>query len=113
MKTSKVAWLVGLYTAEMDARIEKLGYKLTRLFPDLTFVGKVEEQPDLIVFSEDEFSDPETMLMARNSYPEAVMISLPVEMLFIMKENPLASKGKHSIARLVSTIQHRENRWDN
>jgi hypothetical protein len=115
IKTYKNAWLVGLYTSDIETRIERLGYKLTRLFPDLTFIGKVEESPSLIVFSEDQFSDPNAMLQARNYYPDAVMISLPIEMLFAMKEHPgsMKPKNQHSIIRLITLIQHMENRWNN
>jgi hypothetical protein len=115
MAKSKNAWLVGLYTSDIETRIQRLGYKLTRLFPDLTFLGKVEETPALIVFSDDQFSDPGAMLKARHFYPDSVMINLPVEMLFAMKEHAGSSKPKnqHAIIRLITLIQSMENRWNN
>ena len=103
---NKMAWLIGLYTNEIQASIERLGYRLSRFYPHLNSI-KTDERPSLIVFSEDEFTDTDGMFALKDLYPEAVMITLPAGI----------SREKHaeviSVTRLVSDIQHREYRWDN
>src|SRR5688572_21595502 len=54
----KTAWLIGVYTNDIEYRIKRLGYKLTHYYPDLTFNKKGGPPPAMIVFSEDAFSDP-------------------------------------------------------
>jgi hypothetical protein len=112
----KVAWLVGLYTIDLEIRIKDLGYRLTRVFPDLNFVGKVEEVPYLIIFSENDHADPAMMKVVRDVYRGAVMIDLPAQIpFFIMNEDPeiLKQKNKHLIARLLTSVRHLPCRWEN
>jgi hypothetical protein len=73
----KNAWLIGLYTIDIEARIESLGYKLTRLCESLEEENHTdEEKPSLIVFSDDVFSDVRSMRIAKNSFPNALLISI-------------------------------------
>jgi hypothetical protein len=108
----KNAWLIGLYTTDIEHRIESLGYRLIHCYAGLDFQHKGTDAPALIVFSEDEFSNPDWMFSLRNSYPESVMISMPIHAASYphsVNNNP----GKSSIRRLIFSIQERLHRWDN
>jgi hypothetical protein len=104
----KNAWLIGLYTIDIEARIESLGYKLTKLCASLEENNTDIEKPSLIVFSDDVFSDVRSMRIAKNSFPDALLISLAGG-----NERPLEKGEKTSAIRLISIIKGRENRWDN
>jgi hypothetical protein len=112
---TKTAWLIGLYTNEIEYRIRKLGYRLMAYHPDLNFVKGTKDSPMLVVFSEDQFSDPSWMDTLRIFYPKTVMISVP---LYMPSDHPsyhqpskISSYG--SILRLITSIQEMETRWEN
>lgn len=110
----KSAWLIGLYTPDIEHRIESLGYRLTRCYADVDFKQESNDKPGLIVFSEDEFSDPDWMFLLRHSYPESVMITLPIHTtLQTYVYSGIGEPRTSSIQRLITSIQEREHRWDN
>jgi hypothetical protein len=112
---TKNAWLIGLYTNDIEARIERLGYKLTRLCPDLQDRDMLDDKPSLIVFSEDQFSPIDAMYMAKRAYPEVLLISLPVRIEWGRDTSQYSFKKESqiSINRLITSIKEREYRWDN
>jgi hypothetical protein len=112
MKTPKNAWLIGLYNNEMEHRIGRLGYKLTRFFPDLHIDPRQEIAPQLIVLSDDQFSDPNAMFRLRPLYPDAILISLSI---YLPSEDAaqysaLDSSANFSLIRLVRDIEELEER---
>jgi hypothetical protein len=115
LKSNKPAWLIGLYTNDLEHRIKKLGYTLTRFYPDLNFDNESGDTPSLIAFSEDQFSDPANITRLRNLYPKTVMIRLPVHMPSDHPSyfNPTQDNSRHSLIRLIMKIQEMETRWEN
>jgi hypothetical protein len=112
MNTTKSAWLIGLYNNEIEQRIGRLGYKLTRFFPDLNIDPRKETAPQLIVLSDDQFCDPNAMFRLRPLYPEAILISLS---LYLPSEDAshhaaLDPSGNFSLIRLVRDIEELEER---
>jgi hypothetical protein len=112
---SKTAWLIGMYTNDIEYRVKRLGYKLTHYYPDLNFNKRWGQPPPMIVFSEDLFSDPDGIVKLRTVYPKTIMISLPV---YFPSEDPSHHKPMRmssygSILRLITSIQEREMRWEN
>jgi hypothetical protein len=112
MNTIKSAWLIGLYNNELENRIGRLGYKLTRFFPDLNIDPRKETAPQLIVLSDDQFCDPNAMFRLRPLYPEAILISLS---LYLPSEDAshhsaLDSSANFSLIRLVKDIEELEER---
>jgi hypothetical protein len=112
---TKSAWLIGLYTNDLGARIERLGYKLTRLYPDLCNRDAPDDKPSLIVFSEDRFSTLEAMYTAKMEYPEALLISLPAGVEWAIGDGGISfeNESRTSITRLINSIKERDYRWDN
>ena len=111
----KTAWLIGVYTNDIEYRIKRLGYKLTHYYPDLNFNKKGGPPPAMIVFSEDVFSDPHAMEKLRIIYPKTIMIRLPV---YFPSEDPAHHRPSkmssyNSILRLITNIQEMETRWEN
>lgn len=114
-KTLKTAWLVGLYTNDIEHRIKRLGYKLTHYYPDLDFSKAPKEPPVMIVFSDYQFSNPECMERLRLLYPKVIMISLPV---YLPSDHPsyhqpMKSATYGALLRLITSIQEMETRWEN
>jgi hypothetical protein len=108
----KNAWLIGRYSTDIATRIEKLGYKLTWLFPRLEQHNLPEGKPSLIVFS-DEVNNVESIELAKNFFPKAVLISFPTG-----AEKALEGFGDFlqlntAMSRLLTSIKEREYRWDN
>src|SRR5688572_7193616 len=112
---SKTAWLVGVYTPHIDDSIERLGYKLTRFYPEMNCMETGDENPGMIVFSEDRFSDTDAMFYLKDVFPDVVMITLPaVEARQLAEGQDISDHAiRCSLSRLISFIQHREHRWDN
>jgi hypothetical protein len=117
MKTQKSAWLIGLYNNELDYRIGRLGYKLTRFFPDLHIDPRKETAPELIVISDDQFSDPNAMFRLRPLYPDAVLISLSSHLPSNEEshDSVLDPTANFSVIRLIKDIEaldERLQRWE-
>lgn len=114
-KPLKSAWLVGLYTNDIEYRIKRLGYKLTHYYPDLDLTKVAKEPPVMIVFSDYQFSEPGNMERLRLIYPKAVMISLPVYLPsdHYSYHQPLKSSTYGALLRLITSIQEMETRWEN
>lgn len=115
MYSSKNAWLIGLYTIDIEARIANLGYKLTRFYSNIKDHREGDDVPELIVFSNDNFNDVETMYMAKNFFPQSLLISLPahIESVENAFEYPIDRVPGPSMSRLINSIKEREYRWDN
>jgi hypothetical protein len=69
----------------------------------------------MIVFSEDQFNDPDGLQRLRRIYPKTIMIKLPV---YFPSDNPsyhqpLKASAYGSILRLITNIQEMETRWEN
>src|SRR5687768_14428570 len=114
-KSHKTAWLIGLYTNDIEYRVKRLGYTLTNFYPDLNFNKKSDSPPSMIVFSEDQFNDPDGLQRLRRIYPKTIMIKLPV---YFPSDNPsyhqpLKASAYGSILRLITNIQEMETRWEN
>ena len=111
----KTAWLIGIYTIDIDLRIEELGYTVTRVYAAPEAIDSFKIGPDLIVFAEDGLSNLEDMESMRHVFPEAVIISIPVNHDFL--EDCLSyserRSSEQSVARLLWQINEREHRWDN
>ena len=107
MTSLKNAWLIGIYSNEMECRIKRLGYELVRYFPDLNVDLRTESAPQLIVFSEDQFQDVYAMQALRPLYPEAILISLS---LYLPSEpaschKPTDPQSNYSHIRLLKSIE--------
>ncbi len=109
------AWLIGLYTTELDSRIISLGFEVTKVLARIDEEHKSEEAPELLVFSEDNFTDIDSMYTAKDLFPDAVLVSIPALTSWQEDEYAYSWKEKHnpSIHRLVSSILERVHRWDN
>jgi hypothetical protein len=107
----KIAWLIGIYTYEMDCRIESLGYTLVQNFADDGSIKPTQDEPDLIVVSEDEFLAPVSYALIKELFPDVLLISVPS--VSYSSLHPDFTKGKQSVARLITQIQERYHRWDN
>jgi hypothetical protein len=109
------AWLVGVYTIEIDARIEELGYALTHVFATPEVVDSFTNAPDMVVFADDGVSDLSGMENLRHVFPTAIMISIQLSNTFLeecLSYNDRRT-GEQSVARLLHQIYEREHRWDN
>lgn len=114
-KPHKTAWLIGLYTNDLEYRVRRLGYKLTNFYPDLNFTKRNDSPPSMIAFSEDQFNDPGAVHQLRKIYPKTIMIRLPV---YFPSDNPsyhepLKANAYGAILRLLTSIQEMETRWEN
>jgi hypothetical protein len=111
----KTAWLVGLYTMDIEERIESLGYKLTRLFTDLQPNTPEEGKPSLIVFSDDRFTSLDSMYIAKDTFPQALLISIPARVDAGTKwiDDDREGQTDSPMERLILSIKEREYRWDN
>jgi hypothetical protein len=109
------AWLIGVYTIEMENRIEELGYSISQVYATPEAVDSFESAPDLIVFSDEGSSDLNEMELMRHVFPSSLIVSIPASHVFM--ENCLTfgqrKSGEQSVARLLSQIYEREHRWDN
>lgn len=114
INSPKIAWLIGLYTVDIEARITSLGYKLTRFYSHLR-EHQDEDAPSLIVFSNDNFHDVETMHIAKSFFPKSLLISLPVRIESVENafDYPEHLAPGPSMSRLINSIKEREYRWDN
>jgi hypothetical protein len=111
-KVKKNAWLIGLYTMDVEAKVESLGYKITRLITDLQHCAP-EENPSLIVFCDDYFKTMESMSIAKVFFPQALLMSLPSGVEFSKNQSAPINKPDPSVQRLLTSIKEREYRWDN
>lgn len=112
MTKRKTAWLVGIYTYEMDQRIQALGYLVTKNFPPDGGLSVDDETPDLVVIAEDPITESMPFDLVKELVPETLVISLPS--VFYNAINPSIQRGpEQSIERLVNKIQERFLRWDN
>lgn len=112
MTKHKTAWLVGIYTYEMDLRIEALGYSITKNIPPDGCLSVSDDMPDLVVIAEDPITESMPFDLVKEMVPDTLVISLPS--VFYNSMNPSFQRGpEQSIARLVHKIQERFLRWDN
>lgn len=111
----KTAWLIGLYTTDVDCRIEDLGYTVSHVYATSEAIDSFQYGPELIVFSDDGTSDLDAMEKMRHVFPKSLIISIPVSHFFL--EDCLSysdrRSGEQSVARLLYQINEREHRWDN
>lgn len=109
------AWLIGVYTIEIDSRIEELGYTLTHVFATPELIDSFNNPPDMIVFVDDSVSGLQSMEHLRHVFPDSLMISLPLPNIFLEGCLSYSDRraGEQSVARLLSQIYEREHRWDN
>jgi hypothetical protein len=109
------AWLIGVYTSEVECRIEDLGYSLTQVFSMPSMIDSSLKAPDLIVFSDDGLDCIDQMETLRYVFPTALIISIVAKHVFW--EDCLTyterRSSEQSVARLVNQILEREHRWDN
>ncbi len=110
----KNAWLIGLYTVELDARINDLGYRLENVFADIDSVVAGDSAPELIVLSEVPDTEGADLPKVSEQFPQSLIISLPVNRFFL-DQLPLGGErsAKRSVARLTQLIQGHACRWDN
>jgi hypothetical protein len=111
----KSAWLVGIYTSEIDLRVADLGFQITKVVSTIIDEHASEHAPALLVFSEDQFTDGDSMYAAKDYFPESIMVSLPALNSWQEDEYAYSWKERHepSVSRLVTSILEREHRWDN
>jgi hypothetical protein len=111
----KSAWLVGLYTAEIDSRVADLGFQITKVVSNIIEEHASECAPELLVFSEDKFTDGDSMYAAKDFFPDSIIVSLPALNSWQEDEYAYSWKERHepSVSRLVSSILEREHRWSN
>jgi hypothetical protein len=111
----KTAWLIGVYTTDVDCRIEDLGYTVSHVYATPEAIDSIQQGPELIVFSDDGNSAQDSMETIRHIFPKSLIISIPVSHFFL--ENCLSysdkRSGEQSVARLLYQINEREHRWDN
>lgn len=111
----KNAWLIGVYTIDVECRIEDLGYTVTHVYATPETIDTIQYGPELIVFSDDGVSNIDKMETIRHVFPEALIISIPVSHFFL--EDCLSysdrRSSEQSVARLLYQIYEREHRWDN
>jgi hypothetical protein len=115
MSLNKNAWLIGLFSSDIDGRIQSLGFKLTQFYPDLNFSLESNERPALIVVSEDIFTPLDRMSRLIKLFPEAVILSVPAHFQASNMWYPedIDNNLGISVNRLLTTIREREFRWDN
>jgi hypothetical protein len=109
-RSTKTAWLIGVYSNHIEYRIKKLGYTLKRYYPDLNFKKETNDLPLLIAFTEDPVSDPANIEKLRRVYPKALMIHLPIHLPsdHPSYHQPSKKKSEHSIVRLITNIEEME-----
>lgn len=112
----KDAWLIGLYTTEVECRVEELGYTVTHVYATSEAIDSLQQNaPELIVFSDDGLTHLDQMEAIRHVFPNSLLISVPVSHFFL--ENCVSYSDKRSseqsVARLIYQINEREHRWDN
>jgi hypothetical protein len=109
---TKNAWLIGLYSLGIETRIKSLGYKLTWLFPYLEKDSVPEEKPSLIVFTHD-LNTVESMHVARDLFPEALLISFPARIEGTPAGFDHTLQPNTAMSRLLTSIKEREYSRDN
>ncbi|HEY0744063.1 MAG TPA: hypothetical protein VGD40_21500 [Chryseosolibacter sp.] len=111
----RTAWLIGVYTIEMECRIEDLGYSLSHVFATSESIDSFQDSPELIVFADDGLNTALDMEFTRKIFPDALIISVAANHIFL--EDCLSysdrRSGEQSVARLIHQINEREHRWDN
>ena len=110
----KKAWLIGVYTTDVDCRIEDLGYTVSNVYATSEAIDTIQNGPELIVFSDDGVSNLDEMETIRHVFPQSLIISMPAGHFFL--EDCLSyserRSSEQSVARLLSDINAREHRWD-
>lgn len=111
----KNAWLIGVYTIDVDCRVEDLGYTVTQVFATPEAIDSFQTAPELIVFSDDGLSNLDQMETVRHVFPNSLLISVPVSHFFLENCQSYSDRrsSEQSVARLVYQINEREHRWDN
>jgi hypothetical protein len=111
----RTAWLIGVYTIETECRIEELGYTISNVYATIEAIDSCFHPPDIIVFSEDGVNSLDDMELARQVFPETLIISVMASHVFLDNCQSYSERrsSEQSLARLLFEINAREHRWDN
>ncbi|MFZ6013557.1 MAG: hypothetical protein ACOYXT_24665 [Bacteroidota bacterium] len=108
----KVAWLIGdsLRNTDIETKLRKRGYLTINFYPNC-YALQADEQPNLIIFSEDHRRTDASMIKFKEFFPTAIVISLvqPPPAEHAVSTQPLPENFQHSLARLILAIQRIED----
>lgn len=111
MKVEKVAWIIGQNPVDQN-KIRQRGYAI-REFKTGSDFNSVDDQPDLIIFSESDIKDFTILSHIRSFYPEVIVLSLPPDPI---ENEDTVSQPAHvnrtleeSIGRLLNAIRKIES----
>jgi hypothetical protein len=112
MKVEKVAWIIGQNPVNQD-KIRERGYSIREFKTKGSLRCAMDEQPDLIIFSEADIQEFTILSQIRDFYPEVIVLSLPpqpVEREEVMAQ-PIRTNSplEESMGRLLSAIKRIEN----
>jgi hypothetical protein len=108
MKAERVAWIIGQNPVNQD-KIRDRGYVIREFKSYSELLHEMDDQPDLIIFSESDIKDFTILSLIRDFYPEVIVLSLPPQPVEIEEEvvrpthvnRPL----QESMGRLLNAIK--------
>jgi hypothetical protein len=110
MKVEKVAWVIGQNPVNQE-KIRERGYAIREFKLKSRLQWDLDEQPDLIIFSESDIKDFVILSQIRDFFPEVIVLSLPklAEQEVFITEPRYYSPLEESMGRLLSAIHRIEN----
>jgi hypothetical protein len=110
MKVEKVAWVIGRNPVNQE-KIRERGYAIREFKLRSGLQWDLDEQPDLIIFSESDIKDFTILSQIRDFFPDVIVLSLPkiAEQEEFITEPRHYSPLEESMGRLLSAIQRIEN----
>jgi hypothetical protein len=111
MKAEKVAWIIGQNPVNQE-KIRQRGYAIREFKLKSDLVHAMDDQPDLVIFSEANIKDFTILSHIRKFFPDVIVLSLPpqpVEREELFAETAEMTTLEESIGRLLKAIRKIEN----
>lgn len=111
MKADKVAWVIGQNPVD-KFKIRQRGYAIREFKLKRDLVHAIDEQPDLVIFSEADIKDFSILSHIRKFFPDVIVLSLPpqpVEHETFFADAAEITLLEESMTRLLKAIRKIEN----
>jgi hypothetical protein len=108
MEGEKIAWIIGRIPVDHQ-RIRDSGYAIREFYQQTALPQSIDDQPDLIIFSESGITDYSIFFKLKYFYPETTILTVPDQSPSTdrhAEEQTDADAGDTlSISRLLSAIR--------
>lgn len=112
MTGEKVAWIIGEIPVDHQ-KIKNSGYAIREFYHSTAIQQSIDDQPDLIIFSESGITDYSIFFKMKYFYPDTIILTVPDPSpspdKLTEEEDPKDAGDTLSIRRLLNAIRKIED----